>query len=210
MSHSHKQVQTFEDWCSPKIVANAEELLANELARMKKKPDSVHLCLSTDPFMYGVHEVTEKSLKLIKVINSYGITCSLLTKGIYPVDLADQERFPADNILGISLISLNEDFRKRWEPGASPYRDRIGALRVLHDLGCKTLVHIEPYPTPNIIDQDMREILEEVKFADRIFFSGWNYKPQIKEFAGYREFYHEMSGMISDFCALNNIQCEVQ
>jgi len=116
-----------------------------------------------------------------------------------PVDLADGSRFHEENIHGISLVSLNEEFRKKWEPGAAPYGERIGALRELHDFGCRTLVHIEPYPTPNVIKQDLQELLETVSFADEMWFGGWNYNSRIKEYKDHKEFYREQSEIVRRF-----------
>lgn len=200
MAISYGRVSNYKGWCQPRLVANAAELLKKELALVKVKPDSIHLCLSTDPFMMDYPEVTEISLKLIAIINAYGIPCSILTKGKMPVDLADTKRFSAANLYGISLISLNEEFRKRWEPGATSYPERIAALKYLHDSGLRTLAHIEPYPTPNLISQNLEDILEAVGFADHLYFSGWNYNNQVKEFHDYREFYRDMSGRAKRFC----------
>lgn len=199
MAHSRGRAESYADWCRPAIVANAEELLSKELKRMSVRPEIIHLCLTTDPFMYGFPDVTALTLRLIVLINSYGIRCSTLTKGVMPVELADTSRFPETNTHGISLVSLSEEFRERWEPGAAPYSDRIGALRELHDYGCRTLVHIEPYPTPNIITQSLQELLEEVSFADEIWFGGWNYNNIVKHFPGYRDFYDEQSAILNRF-----------
>lgn len=199
MAHSRGRVETYSDWCRPFLVANAGELLGKELNRMRVKPENIHLCLTTDPFMYGYPEVTELTLQLIELINSFVISCSTLTKGIMPVRLADSGRFSVNNTYGISLVSLDEEFRKKWEPGAAPYADRIGALRELHDLGCSTLVHIEPYPTPNIISQDLTELLEEVSFADEIWFGGWNYNNIVKQYPDHAKFYNEQSAIVSRF-----------
>ena len=201
MAHSRGRAETYADWCRPVIVANAEELLSKELKRMRVRPGSIHLCLTTDPFMYGFPDVTALTLRLTELINSYGISCSTLTKGIMPLELADSERFPENNTHGISLVSLDEEFRKRWEPGAAPYRDRVGALRELHGYGCRTLVHIEPYPTPNIIEQDPRELLDSVDFADEIWLGSWNYNNLAKQYPGYREFYEEQLAILSSFLA---------
>ena len=201
MAHSRGRAETYADWCRPAIVADAEELLSKELNRMRVRPDTIHLCLTTDPFMYGFPEVTALTLRLIELINSCGIRCSTLTKGVMPVELADTSRFPVTNTHGISLVSLSEEFRERWEPGAAPYCDRIGALRELHDYGCSTLVHIEPYPTPNIITQSLQELLEAVAFADEIWFGGWNYNNIVKHYPGYRDFYDEQSAILNRFLA---------
>jgi DNA repair photolyase len=209
MAHSHGRVHTYAEWCQPKLVINAAELLRKELNHKKLIPDEIHLCLTTDPFMNGYPEITEMSLKLIALINSYGISCSILTKGILPVDLADREHFPADNICGISLISLNEEFRKKWEPGTVSYFKRITALKTLHDNGCRTYVHMEPYPTPNIIEQNLEDLLKAVRFVDNIYFSGWNYNDLVKQFPDYREFYSDQTILVRRFCREHGIQCSL-
>ena len=38
---------------------------------------------------------------------------------------------------------------------------------------------MEPYPTPNVISQDLNEILEEISFVDSIDFGHWNYSSLI-------------------------------
>ena len=208
MARSHGRIKTYADWCLPRLVTNATELLPKELFRLKTKPDYIHLCLTTDPFMVGYPEVTDMSLKIIRLINSHGIRCSILTKGKIPVELANREWFPADNLLGISLISLNEEFRKLWEPETASYADRISALKSLHSRGCKTYVHMEPYPTPNIVKQDLKNILKAVDFVDRIYFSGWNYNNQVKQFRDYREFYNDQTSLVSHFCSEHGISFE--
>lgn len=196
MARSRGRVATYSDWCNPYLVANAEQLLKKELERMRIRPENIHLCLTTDPFMYGYPEVTELTLRLIEVINSYEISCSILTKGIIPLELADSLRFTQNNTLGISLVSLSEEFRMKWEPGAAPYTSRIGALREMHNLGCTTLVHIEPYPTPNIIGQDLNKLLMAVDFADEIWFGRWNYNNIVKQYPDHKKFYDEQSAIV--------------
>lgn len=208
MARSHGRVKTYAEWCRPKLVANAPERLAHELARLKHRPDPIHLCLTTDPFMIGYPEVAEMSLKLIAMVNAADVPVSVLTKGVLPEALADRERFPADNLHGISLVSLSEEFRVRWEPGTASYAERIRALRVLHDRGRRTRVHIEPYPTPNIFDQDLGKLLGAVDFVDELFFSGWNYNPSARAFPGREAFYQGQAAQVRNFCGERGIACE--
>jgi len=209
MARTHGRVKTCNEWSSPKLVANSIELLKKELIHLKAKPDYIHLCLTTDPFMNGYPELADMSLNLIALINSHGIRCSVLTKGRLPVELAGRERFSADNLLGISLISLNEEFRKQWEPETVSFSERINALRSLHNRGCHTLVHIEPYPTPNIVRQNVEDILKSVEFADQIFFSGWNYNSLVKQYPHYKEFYRSNASLVQRFCSEHDIQCDL-
>jgi DNA repair photolyase len=208
MAHSHGRIKSFHDWCAPKLVENAGQLLKKELARKKIKPDNIHLCLSTDPFMKGYPAVVEMSLDLIGIINSFEIPCSVLTKGILPAELADHERFLASNSYGISLVSVDENFRREWEPGAASYSERINALKHLHEQGCKTFVHMEPYPTPNILAQDIEKIQEAVVFADQIDFGGWNYYDKVKQFSSHEKFYREQNNIVQRFCREHGINTE--
>lgn len=161
------QVKSYEEWCRPMLVSNTLELLDREIPRLKDKIHSVHLSFTTDPFPYGYPEVQELSLAAIRRLNADQIPCRVLTKGLLPISLKDLSR---ENEYGITLVSLDEAFREKREPGAAPLKERLAALRALHDAGCKTWVSIEPYPTPNMIQQDLRSILDAVRFVDGIIF----------------------------------------
>lgn len=121
------------------------------------------------------------SLSAIKKVNDAGLKCSVLTKGILPTALANLSK---DNEYGITIVSLDDGFRERMEPGAAPIIERLSALKVLHEADCKTWVSIEPYPTPNIIRQDLAAILEAVSFVDKIIFGRLNYS---KEASSYKK-----------------------
>lgn len=200
-------VSSYEDWCQPRIVANTLELLDNEINKFKEKIDSVQLCFTTDPFMVGFDEISIMSLAAIKKLNDAGIRCNVLSKGILPGELADYSK---KNEYGITLISLNEDYRKFVEPGAASYHDRIAALKQLSDRGCKTWVSIEPYPTPNIVHQDLENILKSISFANRIIFGRTNYNKKVSEFKNHREFYNEQAEMVINFCKENRISWHIK
>lgn len=88
-----------------------------------------------------------------------------MTKGVSPIELSQLSK---KNEYGITLVSLDEDFREKFEPNTTHFAERIAALRNLHDAGCYTWVSIEPYPTPNIIEQNLEDILEAVGFVDKM------------------------------------------
>jgi len=207
MAKRFGKAETYEKWCEPRLVSNVLEILDREIPRLKSKIESVQLCFTTDPFMYGYDEVGKMSLAAIKKLNEAGIRCTVLTKGLLPVELADQM---STNEYGITLISLDEDYRKRIEPGASPYSERIAALQVLHDKGCRTWVSIEPYPTPNLIRQDLRTILNAVSFVNKIIFGRTNYNKEITAFSTHREFYNQQAEIVVDFCRTNGIAYHIK
>lgn len=207
MAKRFGKAKTYEDWCEPKIVSNALELLDKELPKMRRNIKSIHLCFTTDPFMYKYQEISDLSVKCIQKINSYGIPCTALTKGILPKELGELSK---DNEYGITLISLDEKFRQEMEPGSAPYRDRIDALKRLHNKGCKTWVSIEPYPTPNFIEQDLSKILEELSFVDKIIFGRLNYNAKVSQYKNHKQFFNDMANLVIDYCTTNKKQYHIK
>lgn len=207
MAKRFGKVSSYEEWLKPVRVANTLELLDKEIPRLKSKIKSVQLCFTTDPFMYGYDEIKRMSLLAIKKLNASGIKCTILTKGLLPFELAT---FSEDNEYGITLISLDEAYRQRIEPGAAPYADRLEALRALHDAGCKTWVSIEPYPTPNLIEQDLNDILEAVAFTDNIIFGRTNYNREINAYKARREFYNTQAELVASFCRERGIRYHIK
>ena len=198
------KVKSFEQWLQPAIVENAIPLLENELKKWRWKIHRVQLCLTTDPFMAGYPEVQELSYEAIRMINAAGIPCDVLTKGVLPAKLADLDK---RNRYQISLVSIDEEFRKKWEPGAPPFDERIAALRELHEKGAQTGVHMEPYPTPNIFTQELTEVLQAISFVDSIDLMSWNYSRLTAQFPDAGGFYQAMQDQLRDFCAPRGIHC---
>ena len=201
------KVQSYDDWVKPKIVSNTLELLDSEIPRLKSKIKSVQLCFTTDPFMYGYTEIVEMSLAAIKKLNEAGIKCVILTKGILPPELAN---FSNDNEYGITLVSLDEQYRSKIEPGSATYNSRINALKYLHDKGCKTWISIEPYPTPNIIEQNLLEILLKINFVDKIVFGKTNYNSMVSAYPQCKTFYNSCAKQVIEFCETNKISVHIK
>lgn len=200
-------VTSYEDWVNPSIVDNALDLLDKEIPRYKNKIRMMHLCFTTDPFMYGYNDIKILSLEVIRKFNNAGINCSVLTKGVLPHELME---FSKNNEYGITIVSLDEQYREHIEPGAAPYVERLSALRKLHDFGLKTWVSIEPYPTPNIITQDLSKILDAVKFTDKIIFGRTNYSKLISAYKPHKQFYNEQAALVIAFCKKHNIEYHIK
>ena len=207
MAKRFGKAKTYEDWCEPMLAENALEILDKEIPKLKEKIKSVQLCFTTDPFMYGYDEVGEMSLKIIEKLNNAGIKCTALTKGILPIELA---KLSKENEYGITLVSLDENFRQEMEPNSAPFKERIEALKTLHDAGCKTWVSIEPYPTPNIVEQDFSKILEAVSFCDKIIFGRLNYNKRVSEYKEHKKFFNELAQQTIEFCQKHNKQYHIK
>ena len=201
------KVTSYNDWLEPYLVSNTLEILDKEIPRLKSKIKSVQLCFTTDPFMYEYDEIEKMSLAAIKKLNDAGIKCTVLTKGLLPIALAD---YSNENEYGITLISLDETYREKAEPGAAPYADRLSALKALHDKGCKTWVSVEPYPTPNLIDQKIDEILKAIEFTDKIIFGRTNYSKEISAYKSHRAFYNEQAEKVVSFCKERGISYHIK
>ena len=215
MATRYGRVKGYADWMHPRIVENALELLDREIPRYKNKIDFVHLSFTTDPFMYdAVNErlfpwVKDMTLRIIKRLNDDDIKVTVLTKGLYPEDLTGNSYSP-DNEYGISLVSLDTEFHNRYEPFSALPEDRIFALKQLHDAGWKTWVSIEPYPTPNIVKQNLRFLLEHVEFVDKIVFGRWNYNKTIDAYSDVTQFYTQCSDTVIEFCRERDIEFHIK
>ena len=80
----------------------------------------------------------------------------------------------------------------------------------MHEAGFKTWVSIEPYPTPNIIKQNLDDILSKISFVDYIVFGRWNYNKIISNYKDRNEFFNECSKTVRSFCRKNNIACHIK
>ena len=203
MARRFGKVKSLDEWKEPKLVSNTLELLDKEIPRLQGKIKSVQLCFTTDPFMAGYKEVKKMSLNAIEKLNNANIQCNVLTKGILPKELIN---FSKKNEYGITLVSLDEKFRKKFESNSAIFEKRIKGLEYLYSQGCKTWVSIEPYPTPNIIEQDLMDILNAISFVDKIIFGMMHYSKNVSQYKNYKQFYNKEANKVISFCKKNGIE----
>lgn len=207
------KVKTYDEWCQPKLVKNSLQLLDKEIPKYKTQIKFVHLCFMTDPFMYEYPEISDMTLKIIKKLNYHGIKCTILTKGIYPKKLIKQ-KFNKENEYGITLVSLDDDFKKKFEPKSAPYKKRIRSLKKLHKAGFKTWVSMEPYPTPNLMRgngiRELLQLLNEIKFVDNIIFGKLNYNCKSTKFPRNKAYYEKCAEIVEKFCHKYNINYHIK
>ncbi|MEC9492774.1 MAG: hypothetical protein UMU13_08605 [Flexistipes sp.] len=165
----------------------------------------VHFSLTTDPFMYNFPDAKRLTIGLMEIVNYHNIEMTLLTKGEYPT--GEINKFKCKP--GISLVSLNDSFHTKFEPYSAPIVGRINALKKLADKGLDTWVCIEPYPTPDIIEQSLNELLTKVSFTNTIVFGKWNYRRKKISKDIEDRFYEECCEQVSEFGYKNNIKTYV-
>ncbi len=207
MAKRFGNVKSYAEWIEPKIVGNALELLEAEIPKYKNDIKSVQLSFMTDPFMEDYPEVGDLTIKIIQRLNKEDIKVVVLTKSILPEELLNTSRI---NEFGITLVSLDEEFRRRFEPFAPAYDKRIESLKRLHEKGFPTWVSIEPYPTPNIFSQNLLSILERISFVDSLVFGRLHYNKEVSQFKDYKSFYNECAAIVTDFCNRKHIRCHIK
>jgi len=210
MARSFGKVKSHNAWIKPKLVKNALTLLDKEIPKYKNKINFVHLCFTTDPFMYGYPEVANMTLKIINKLISNDIRCTVLTKGTYPLVLADTKKYGTKNEYGITLVSLDSNFKNTFEPGSAPYSARIKSLKKLHDAGLNTWVSMEPYPTPNLVKQDLIKTLKTISFVDNIIFGKLNYNCKSTNFPENNRFYEQCAETVESFCKERGIKYHIK
>lgn len=126
--------------------------------------------------------------------------------------------------IGISLNTLNDDFRKQTEPRASSIEQRINALRQIKELGIEAYLFMSPlFP----ILSDYKAIIEETKeYFNYVCFENLNlrgaYLPRVLNFikTNYPEllplyndiykyknmsYWEKLKEEISNYCESNNL-----
>ena len=207
MARRFGKVKSYDEWIEPTMVENALDLLEKEIPKYEDKIKVLNLCFSTDPFMLNQKRIIQMSMEILKRLNAHDIVCSVLTKGVLPSELAELNK---NNQYGITVVTLDDDFRKIMEPGASQIDERIKSLEYLHNKGCKTWISIEPYPTPNFIEQRLDLILERLSFADRIIFGKMHYNKKVSEYHEYKVFYNQCAQEVIDFCKSRQIDYHIK
>ncbi len=124
--------------------------------------------------------------------------------------MVNTKKYGENNEYGITIVSLDEKFKKRFEPFSAPYRERIKSLKYLHDKGLKTWISMEPYPTPNLADQDLVNILEKISFVNKIIFGKLNYNIKSAQFGDNKDFYHKCAETVVNFCKDKGIEYHIK
>ena len=200
----------YDTWIKPKLVENTLELLDKEIPKYKDKIKMVHLCFSTDPFMYNQPEVENLTLRIIDKLMDNNIPFKTLTKGIMPVYALDSYEayydYEIKNHYGISLVSLNEDFRLKYEPYTAPYEERIESLSYLDDCDLYTYVYMEPFSPEITSFEEFKIMLDKIRFVKKIYFGSWQYN---KKYSNKTEFQKYIK-YIYDFCNERSIELYIK
>jgi DNA repair photolyase len=123
------------------VKLNAPELLARQIARRPR--GRVWVSGVCDPYQaeerqYGL---TGRCLEIL-VENGWPVTVQTKSSLVLR-DSGILEKSPEAEV-GFTITTADEEIRQLFEPGASPIRERIQALGILHAKGIKTFAMIAP------------------------------------------------------------------
>lgn len=202
----HKRVE-LKDNALEKVVSDLKKIHRNKAFN----PKWFYMCFVGDPFVYGRPDLHKTTYKILEMARDYNMNLITLTKG-KPQNI----EYPAGTKYwyGISLVSHDRKFRMEEEKGSAPYRERIKGLLKMVEKGARGWVSMEPWPTPNISDQNIEYVLEMTdRLAegniDKLIFGRWNYDERAQQ-KGHEQFYIRQAEIVSDWCKDNGIEFKIK
>lgn len=144
------------------IKANAIELLENTLKRKRKKC-MLSTGAMTDPYITLENEI-KNVRKALSLAYQYGFGFTLITKSnrvLRDLDLLKAINEKTKCVVQMTLTTYDEDLCKKIEPNVSTTKERVIALKKLHEAGIPTVVWLCPIlPFINDTEENIRGILE--------------------------------------------------
>lgn len=157
----------------------------------------VFLSFLTDPFLPQLSTETEK---LISYLLDQGVTVATLSK-------LDTSYYWVKQ--GMTIVSLDSDFWRRFEPNTLPLRSRVEALEQCKGEREYVWCSMEPYPPSAIYKQNLQDLLDELTFVDLIVFGVWNYDARARTIEAIHD-YKENVAVLKDFCKSNGIRAHIK
>ena len=151
---------------SIRVKINVADVLRREVGRRSWRRELVAIGAATDPYQpaEGTYRLTRGCLVVLAQART---PASLITRGpmvIRDIDVLQECARRAGVQVNVSVPTLDPDIWRRTEPGTSPPRQRLRALRALVAAGIDAGVGIAPI-LPGISDRP--ELLAEVIQAAR-------------------------------------------
>jgi DNA repair photolyase len=152
--------------------------LKDDLKRFQ--PGIIGVSTVTDPYQ-PIEKELELTRQALSIIGSAGFKASIQTKSSLvsrDIDVIRTHHFE----LGMTITSLDDTFRRKFEPGASHPEERAMALEEASSMGIKTWIFYGPIiPGYNDSEGEMDAI---VRLAERtrsmILYDRFNLKPMLK------------------------------
>lgn len=143
------------------IKENAIELLENALKRKRKKC-MLGMGSMTDPYIPLENKIGNVR-KALALADQYGFGFTLITKSdrvLRDLDLLKAINDKTKCVVQMTLTTYDEDLCKKIEPNVCTTKDRVVALKKLHEAGIPTVVWLCPIlPFINDTEENIRGII---------------------------------------------------
>jgi DNA repair photolyase len=153
---------------SIRVKTNIAEVLSRELARASWQREPVAIGAATDPYQpaEGRYRLTRAC---IEAFSEAASPFSIITRGpliVRDVDVLAEAARRADVSVSFSVPTLDEEIWRRTEPGTSPPRQRLRAVRLLVEAGIDARVGMAPI-LPGLSDRPelLADVVREARAA---------------------------------------------
>jgi DNA repair photolyase len=209
------------------VKINAPEILKKEISAKKK--GQVFVSSLTDAYQ-PIERKYELTRKLLEILLEKQFPVCIQTKSSLVTRDIDLLKKFNEKEVGFTITTLDDSVRKNFEPFSSPVKERLEALRLLHENGISTYMFVGPI-LPYLTEKDLEEIVRtafELK-VDYIWFDKLNLKPGVWEnmqkvleksypellprwkevFFSKSDYYDKLKERIIQLCKKNNVQCRL-
>ena len=140
------------------VKVNAPNVLEGQLRAAKK--GLVLLSSVTDPYqpIENKHYLTRRILELLVTAD---FPVSILTKSSLVLRDMDLIGKLSRSEVGLTMVTLDEDVARNFEPKASPIKERLEALKTLSGSGIETYAFIGPI-LPHITEESLEELVAKL------------------------------------------------
>lgn len=161
------------------VKVNAPEILSKQLPRLRR--GLVWVSSVTDPYQ-AVEEKYRLTEKVLRRLLAHQFPVTVLTKSnlvTRDIDLFLQFK---ECEVGMTIVTLDEAVRERFEPNSSTISERLKALKTLHEAGVRTYAFLGPL-LPFISEETVDELADQLRevhvdriLVDRLNIKGGNWK----------------------------------
>jgi DNA repair photolyase len=190
------------------VKINAPLVLKKEIS---KKRGRVLISSLTDPYQ-PLERKFELTRKILEVLLAHRFPVSIQTKSSLVLRDLDLIEKSGDIEVGLTITTLEDEIRKKFEPHSSSIEERLGAIEILKQHGIKTYVFFGPL-LPYLSDLELEnyfELMRKLK-VDLVFVDKLNLKPGIwKNLVGVLKDYNLLDKWKDIFFGKNDYYAELK
>lgn len=121
---------------------NAPEVLIKDIRRLKDKP-TIFLSSVCDPYQ-PIEAKYKLTRQCLEILSQFDFPIGILTQSKLVTRDIDLFKQFEDIEVGISFITMDEKATRIFQPGTASPKEKVKALKKLHQAGVKTYIHVGP------------------------------------------------------------------